>query len=77
VVKLEAYWLPLDVLQAINECVPRVVHFSGYGSEKEEVVFKDNEGIAKLVSKEAIAQTMAVVSGDIQLVFFNTCYCRI
>ena len=77
-VKLEARWAvrPLDVLQAINECVPRVVHFSGHGSEKEEIVFQDKEGTTKLVSKEAIAQTMAAVSGDIQLVFFNTCYSR-
>ncbi len=77
-VRLESRWAvrPLDVLQAINECRPRIVHFSGHGSDRDEIVFQDNAGQAKLVSKEAIAQTMAAASGDIQLAFFNTCYSR-
>lgn len=77
-VRLESRWAvqPLDVLQAINECRPRIVHFSGHGSDQDEIVFQNNAGQAKLVSKEAIVQTMAAASGDIQLVFFNTCYSR-
>jgi hypothetical protein len=77
-VQLESRWAvrPLDVLQAINECQPRIIHFSGHGSEQDEIVFQDNDGNAKLVSKEAIVATMAAGSGDIQLVFFNTCYSR-
>jgi hypothetical protein len=77
-VRLESRWAvrPLDVLQAINECRPRVVHFSGHGSDQDEIVFQDDAGQTKRVSKEAIVQTMAAASGDIQLVFFNTCYSR-
>ncbi|MHB1416287.1 MAG: CHAT domain-containing protein [Chloroflexota bacterium] len=77
-VRLESRWAvrPLDVLQAINEYQPRVVHFSGHGSDHDQIVFQDDAGRAKLVSKEAIVQTMAAASGDIQLVFFNTCYSR-
>jgi hypothetical protein len=67
---------PLDLLQALNEAQPRVVHFSGHGSVNDEIVFQDNDGHAKLVSKEAIVQTIAAASGDVQLVFFNTCYSR-
>ncbi|WP_155617087.1 CHAT domain-containing protein [Xanthomonas translucens] len=76
VVKLESRWAvqPLDVLQAINECRPGVVHFSGHGSEEDDILFQDSEGRTKLVSKEAIVQTMMAASGDIQLVFFNTCF---
>jgi hypothetical protein len=77
-VQLESRWAvrPLDVLQAINECQPRVVHFSGHGTDEDEIVFQDSAGHAKFVSKEAIVQTMAAGSDDIQLVFFNTCYSR-
>lgn len=67
---------PLDVLQALNEHRPRIVHFSGHGSDQDEIVFQDNSGATKLVSKEAIVQTMAAASGEIRLVFFNTCYSR-
>lgn len=77
-VRLESRWAvrPMDVLQAINECRPTVVHFSGHGSDQDEIVFQDNSGNAKRVSKDAIVQTMAACSDEIQLVFFNTCYSR-
>lgn len=64
----------LDVIQAINEENPTIIHFSGHGSDQDEVVFQDNQGNAKLVSKEAIVQTMMSTSDEIKLVFFNTCF---
>jgi hypothetical protein len=77
-VRFESRWAvrPLDVLQAINECQPRIVHFSGHGSDQGQIVFQDAAGNAKLVTKEAIVQTMAAGSDEIQLVFFNTCYSK-
>lgn len=77
-VRLESRWAlrPLDLLQALNEVKPRIVHFSGHGSDQDELVFQDDRGASKPVSKEAIVQTMAAMAGDIQLVFFNTCYSR-
>lgn len=75
-VKLESRWAlrTLDLLQALNEIKPCVVHFSGHGSDQEEIVFQDDAGRSKFVSKEAIVRTMAATSDGIQLVFFNTCY---
>ena len=64
---------PLDVLQAINQYAPQVVHFSGHGSDANEIVFQDPTGNAKLVSQEAIVQTMQAGSDGIRLVFFNIC----
>ncbi len=77
-VKLESCWAvqPLDVLQALNEYQPTIVHFSGHGSDEDEIVFQDSHGNAKLVSKDAIVQTMMASSENIRLVFFNTCYSR-
>ncbi|WP_227512607.1 MULTISPECIES: hypothetical protein [Marinobacter] len=75
-VSFESRWAvqPMDVLQAINELSPTIVHFSGHGSDSDEIVFQDANGNAKLVSKEAIVQTMMASSSNIRLVFFNTCY---
>ncbi len=75
-VLFESRWAvqPIDVLQAINELNPTIVHFSGHGSDSDKIVFQDANGNAKLVSKEAIVQTMMASSSDIRLVFFNTCY---
>ncbi|CEJ69284.1 CHAT domain protein [Chryseobacterium oranimense G311] len=77
-VKFESRWAlqTLDLLQALNEHDPTIVHFSGHGSDNDEIVFQTQEGIAKLVSKEAIVQTMMASADNIRLVFFNTCYSR-
>lgn len=66
----------MDLLQAINDYDPTIVHFSGHGSNNDEIVFQTHDGITKLVSKEAIVQTMMASSDNIRLVFFNTCYSR-
>lgn len=62
---------PLDVLQALNEHQPQVVHFSGHGSQ-DEIAFVDPEGNSKPVTKGAIVQVMQT-TGTIRLVVFNTC----
>lgn len=75
-VSFETRWAirAFDVMQAINEETPAIIHFSGHGSQDDEIVFQDNQGKAKPVSKEAIVQTMMSTSDDIKLVFFNTCF---
>ncbi len=77
-VKLESRWAvrPLDVLQAINEVDPTIIHFSGHGSDQDEIVFQDEAGNSKVVSLDAIVQMMKASSGKIRLVFFNTCFSR-
>lgn len=75
-VKFVTRWAarPMDVLQAINELNPDIIHFSGHGSENDELVLQNADGSAKFVSKEAIVQTMMTSSDKIRLVFFNTCF---
>jgi hypothetical protein len=77
-IRFQTCWAvqPKDVLQAINEYNPSIVHFSGHGSDNDEIIFQTNNGTAKIVSKEAIVQTMVASSEEIRLVFFNTCYSR-
>jgi len=75
-IKLESCWAarPLDLLQALNEHKPRIVHFSGHGSPAGEIMFQDHDGHTKFVTTEAIVQTMQTVAGSIQLAFFNACF---
>lgn len=75
-VRFESRWAtrPMDILQAINELQPDIIHFSGHGSDMDELVLQDDNGNTKFVSKEAIVQVMMASSGKIRLVFFNTCF---
>ncbi|GLI57376.1 hypothetical protein PM10SUCC1_28900 [Propionigenium maris DSM 9537] len=65
---------PLDILQAINEHNPTIIHFSGHGAQSSDLVLSGNTGEAKLVSPEAITQTMKTTSESMKLVVFNSCF---
>lgn len=77
-VKLESCWAvqPIDLLQALNDYNPTIVHFSGHGSDQDEIVFQTQDGKSKIVSKEALVQTMMASCDGIRLVFFNTCHSK-
>lgn len=75
-IKFETRWAVRagDVLQAINETNPTIIHFSGHGCESGELVLQNPNGTPKLVTPEAISQTIATVSDTVKLVLFNACY---
>jgi hypothetical protein len=75
-VKLESCWAvrPGDILQSMNEFEPTIVHFSGHGSDADELVLMDNQQQTKLVSLDTIVQAMSVANDNLKLVFFNTCF---
>ena len=57
----------LDILQAINETDPEIIHFSGHGSEKGEIVLDDGSGNIAMVS-------VASASKKVRMIFFNACF---
>lgn len=65
---------PGDIIEALNRERPQIVHFSGHGSATDELVFQDEFGGTKLVSKEALASTIATVADEVRLVLFNNCF---
>ncbi len=75
-VRFESRWATRsgDILQAINETNPTIVHFSGHGAPNGDLVLLNPDGSAKLVSKEAISMAMATASDTIRLIVFNACF---
>ena len=75
-IKLEARWAvrPNDLLQEINEVQPHIVHFSGHGSEENDIILENSEGETSLFSKELVTQLMKTMSSSIRLVIFNNCF---
>lgn len=65
---------PSDLLQALNELKPHIVHFSGHGSDNDELIFQADDGSTKLVSQEAIAATMSTLNDNIRVVILNACF---
>jgi hypothetical protein len=67
---------PDDLLQAMNEHRPHVVHFSGHGSETEEILVCDERGKPKTVSREALVALFESTRSNVQAVLLNSCYSR-
>lgn len=63
-----------DLIPALNQHRPRVLHFAGHGSAGAELVFQDDDGEAKPVGAAAITATVATVADDVQLVVLNACH---
>ena len=72
----ESRWAvrPLDILQAINELNPDVIHFSGHGANSGDLILENADGTSKFISKEAITQTIMTSSDKVHLIFFNACF---
>jgi hypothetical protein len=67
---------PTDVIQAILEHKPHIVHFSGHGSEAEELILLDQAGHQNPVSKGALSEVFRTLKGDIRVVVLNACRTR-
>ena len=65
---------PDDLLQALNEHKPQIVHFSGHGSETGEIVLMDRNRQVKTVSAEALKMLFTTLKDNIRVVVLNACY---
>jgi hypothetical protein len=63
-----------DLLQALNEVQPHIVHFSGHGASNGDLIFQAIDGSSKEVPKEAIAATIKATADNIRLIIFNSCF---
>jgi hypothetical protein len=67
-----------DLLEALNEVRPNVVHFSGHGSKAGEIYLEDDQKTANPISKEVLADLFRVANDhkNIKLVILNACYSK-
>lgn len=74
-IRFETRWAvrTSDLLQAINEVNPDIIHFSGHGASNGDLAFENVNGQSKLVTKEAMAQIIMTLSDKVRLIFFNAC----
>src|SRR4051794_33165812 len=67
---------PDDLMQALLEVKPHVVHFSGHGSSAQELILLDDQGHPKPVSKAALASLFRTLKDNVRVVVLNACYSR-
>jgi hypothetical protein len=65
---------PDDLLEYLNEYRPHVVHFSGHGTEDEQIILVDESQRAIPVSSAALKQLFTTLKDNIRVVLLNACY---
>jgi hypothetical protein len=68
---------PDDLLQALNEDTPSVLHFSGHGAGDQGLCFQAEDGSAQHVSAEGLAQVMRAAGTSVMVVVLNACYSEV
>ena len=63
-----------DLLQALNQHQPQIVHFSGHGEPSGEIILVDSDKAAKNVSIKAIKALFKTLKDNIRVVVLNACY---
>ena len=63
-----------DLLQALNETDPDIVHFSGHGAPDGSIALEDQLGKVILVSKEQLAMVVGATAKHVRLIVFNACH---
>lgn len=67
---------PDDLLQALNEHKPHIVHFSGHGNKTGEITLLDGNGQPKPVGARAIKALFTTMKDNVRVVFLNACYTK-
>jgi tetratricopeptide (TPR) repeat protein len=77
VVKQKWATRPVDIRRAMLDFKPRIVHFCGHGMGEEGIAFEDENGLAKLVSVQAIAGFFELFADKVECVVLNACYSEV
>ena len=65
-----------DLQEALLRCEPHIVHFSGHGTAKEEILLEESEGEARRIGKGALVDLFAFFKKSIRVVFLNACHSK-
>jgi hypothetical protein len=53
---------------------PQIVHFTGHGNEKGEIILQDERGLSCPVKNEDIIKTFSILKSNIKCVILSACY---
>jgi hypothetical protein len=68
---------PDDLLQALNEDAPSVLHFSGHGCGEQGLCFQSDNGSVLHVSAEALDQVIRSAGTSVAVVVLNACFSEV
>lgn len=75
-IAVQSHWAVriADLQELFQRHQPDVVHFSGHGSETNEIILQDEAGRGMTVPASALSNLFAIFSKKIRCVVLNACY---
>lgn len=73
---LEPHWAvrPSDLQEYLLRHKPDIVHFSGHGSQANEIILQDEHGNAQSVPASALENLFSILKDNLRCVVLNACY---
>lgn len=68
---------PGDLIQILNEHKPQIVHFSGHGNERGEIILTDNNKTPQPVTVTALRALFSALKDNVRIVVLNACFSEI
>lgn len=68
---------PSDISQALLDIYPKVVHFSGHGTDSGALCFENQSGKAHFIQPDALAALFEQFATQVNCVVLNACYSEI
>jgi hypothetical protein len=68
---------PADIIQAMLDVEPQIVHFSGHGAPTGALCFENQEGQTQLVQPEATAALFEQFAHQVNCVVLNACFSEV
>lgn len=65
---------PGDLVQALHDVKPQLVHFSGHGTNSGEICLENDAGEIHPVTADSLASLFELVSENVYCVILNACY---
>jgi CHAT domain len=63
-----------DIRRALLKYRPHILHFSGHGSKTKGIFVEDDNGNARSIRPDALAELLSIIKDNLQIVVFNACY---
>jgi EAL domain-containing protein (putative c-di-GMP-specific phosphodiesterase class I) len=67
---------PRDLVRAMTELKPNIVHFCGHGNTEEGILLEDNQGNIQLVNTDGLANLFKSFTAQVECVLLNACYSK-
>jgi len=68
---------PSDIIQALLDVQPNIVHFSGHGTANGMLHFENDRGATQLIHPDALSALFEQFSEQVNCVVLNACYSEI